>query len=654
MQKILARLSLRYQIGLIGAIGVLGLVAFAAAYFGSNSIQARHQMSADQAAAMRLGLDEVEIGLLQARRTEKDFLLRREERYLARHAEIVGTTQNGLNALSARTVDPELKSLIEKASAGVAHYARQFATVGATQKQLGLNEEAGLQGTLRQAVHEVEVTLGKHDDRGLQLLMLMMRRHEKDFLLRGDAKYGEDMKKRGAEFTAALSASSLPAAERETVTKLMAAYHRDFLAMMNGSLAVKKEIATLSDAYAALEPVMDSIAKRIVAHQAAASANIEAVRATTSQSMLIGIFIGLGVIGFLAFTVGQGVCRPLLAMTGVMSKLADGEFAVAIPATDRGDEVGIMAKSVLVFKDNMIKARDAAAREAEEQKQREARARRISDLTSGFDADVASVLRTVASATTETQATASSMTATAEETSRQATAVAAGAEEASTNVQTVASASEELSASIAEISRQVSESARIANLAVEEAERTNASVQGLAQAAQKIGDVIKLINDIAGQTNLLALNATIEAARAGEAGKGFAVVASEVKSLATQTARATEEITSQVGAIQSATNHAVTAIEGIGKTIGQINGIATTIASAVEEQGAATQEIARNVQQAAAGTSEVTSNISGVNQAAADTGAAATQVLSATSELSKQAETLRGQVEHFLSAVKAA
>jgi methyl-accepting chemotaxis protein len=654
MQNLLARLSLKYQIGLIGAIGVLGLITFAAAYFASSSIQAEHQMSADQAQDMRLTLNDVEIGLLQARRAEKDFLLRHEERYLARHAEAVAETRRAIAALATRTTDPELKAQIDKAAAGVDLYARQFTTVGETEKRLGLDENSGLQGALRKAVHEVEQTLGRHDDRALAILMLMMRRHEKDFLLRGDAKYGDDMKKRGTEFTAVLAASSLPAAERETITSLMTAYQRDFAALLAGSLSVKKEIATLSSAYSALEPVMESIAARVVAHQKAAVANIESVRGTTARSMLIGIGVGLAVIAFLAFTVGQGVCRPLLAMTGVMSKLAGGDFALAVPATERRDEVGRMAKSVLVFKDNMIAARDAAAREAAEQKLREARAKRIGELTNGFDADVSSVLRTVASATTEMQSTAASMTATAEETSRQAAAVAAGAEEASTNVQTVASASEELTASITEISRQVSESARIANQAVEEAGRTNASVQGLADAAQKIGDVIKLINDIAGQTNLLALNATIEAARAGEAGKGFAVVASEVKSLATQTAKATEEITTQVGAIQSATRHAVDAIQGIGKTIGQINGIATTIAAAVEEQGAATQEISRNVQQAAAGTQEVTSNITGVNQAASDTGAAATQVLSATSELSKQSETLRGQVEHFLAAVKAA
>jgi methyl-accepting chemotaxis protein len=366
-----------------------------------------------------------------------------------------------------------------------------------------------------------------------------------------------------------------------------------------------------------------------------------------AAGLVLGIGLATAVIVF-------GVTRPITAMTAAMSRLADGDHGVTIPAVGQRDEVGLMAQAVLVFKENMIKAKDAAAREAAEQQARAARAEALDRLAQGFDADVTSVLKMVTTATTEMQATATSMTATAEESSRQAAAVAAAAEQASHNVQTVASAAEELSASVGEIGRQVETSAKISAQAVSQASRTNAQVESLTTAAQKIGDVIKIIYDIAGQTNLLALNATIVAARAGDAGKGFAVVASEVKSLANQTAKATEEIAAHITAIQSATQDSVTAIQEIGKTIAEINQIASAIASAVEEQGAATQEIARNVQEAAKGTTEVTSNVSGVNQAAADTGAAATQVLSAASELSKQSEMLRGKVELFLADVKTA
>ena len=261
---------------------------------------------------------------------------------------------------------------------------------------------------------------------------------------------------------------------------------------------------------------------------------------------------------------------------------------------------------------------------------------------------VSTVVDAVAGAATELTATAQSMSATAEQTARQSTAVAAASEEASTNVQTVASAGEELSSSIAEIGRQVEQSTKTSARAVEEAKRTNDQVAGLASAASQIGEVVKLISDIAEQTNLLALNATIEAARAGEAGKGFAVVAAEVKSLATQTAKATEEISAKIGEMQSATGGSVEAIKAIAGTIGEISEISTAIAAAVEEQSAATKEISRNVQQAAKGTQEVNSNISGVTEGAGQTGVAAGQVLSAAEELSKQAATLRMEIDKFL------
>jgi len=376
--------------------------------------------------------------------------------------------------------------------------------------------------------------------------------------------------------------------------------------------------------------------------------------ATSAKISLVTYVLGIGGLLGLLLAIGLSITRPIARLTGVMGLLAGGRLDVAIADLGRNDEVGEMAGAVQVFKDNAIekvrleKDQEAAKLRAEEEKRQQ-----MLELAGRFERSVKEVVDGVSSAATEMQATAQQMSATAEETSRQAGNVATASDQATTNVQTVAATAEELAASVAEIGRQVGQSAKIAGNAVREAEATNETVQGLAEAAQKIGDVVALINNIAGQTNLLALNATIEAARAGEAGKGFAVVAQEVKNLANQTAKATEEISAQILAVQEETNGAVGAIEKIRAVIGEISDISTTIASAVEEQGLSTQEIARNVQQAAQGTQMVNQNIESVSQAAGQTGAAATQVLSASEEMARQAEGLRGEVDRFLREIRA-
>jgi methyl-accepting chemotaxis protein len=376
-----------------------------------------------------------------------------------------------------------------------------------------------------------------------------------------------------------------------------------------------------------------------------------------AQLRQIGLLVGVALVLVVGMFVllGRSIVNPIRAMTIAMRKIADGETSTAIPAQERRDEVGAMAQSVQIFKNNMIEAsRLRGEQDVLKARSDAERKQLVSRMADDFEHGVRASLDTLTGAATEMQATSKSMSATAGEASHQATSVAVVAEQASANVQTVAAATEELSSSVSEIGRQVTQSTEIAGQAVAEANRTNVTVQGLSAAAQKIGDVIKLISDIASQTNLLALNATIEAARAGDAGRGFAVVASEVKSLASQTAKATEEISAQVAAMQGATADAVQAIEGIGRTIGSINEIASVISVAVDQQGAATREIARNVQEAAQGTGQVSSNISGVNQAADKTGSAAGKVLSSAEQLSGQAATLRADVDRFLANIRAA
>ena len=379
----------------------------------------------------------------------------------------------------------------------------------------------------------------------------------------------------------------------------------------------------------------------------------EAAAASSQRNLILGTVAILAGAIVLAFLLGRGLSRPLAAITAVMNRLSGGEIDVTIPGSERRDELGTMAGAVDVFRRSMIESRSMReAQEATKQQtelEKKALQRRMADR---FEADVKSVVAAVAQATTDMQRVAGEIATSVNGTSQRAAAAAAASDEASGSVNAVAAATEELASSVAEIGRQVTHSSQVAENAVVKAGQTTEMVSSLASAAEKIGDVLRLIGAIASQTNLLALNATIEAARAGEAGRGFAVVASEVKGLASQTAKATEEIAGQVAAIQSATGDCVTAIGGISDTIREISGIATTIAAAVEEQDSATREIARSVQQAATGTGEVSLNVTGASQSADQSRALADNVAAASSQLSQQADALYKSVDTFLAGLR--
>jgi methyl-accepting chemotaxis protein len=368
------------------------------------------------------------------------------------------------------------------------------------------------------------------------------------------------------------------------------------------------------------------------------------------SSLLLTIIIGIGAAAFLV----RGVSAGIKSIVAPMQALGNGDLTAQVPHQGETTEIGAMADTLQVFKQALIakKAADeAAARDADAKIER---GRRVDGITRDFESLIGEIVETVSAASTQLEASAGTLTATAERAQQLTTTVAAASEEASTNVRSVASATEEMASSINEIGRQVQDSARMAGEAVEQARKTNDRVSELSKAAARIGDVVELINTIAGQTNLLALNATIEAARAGEAGRGFAVVASEVKALAEQTAKATGEIGQQITGIQTATQDSVNAIKEIGGTIEKLCEISSTIASAVEEQGAATQEISRNVQQAAHGTRQVSSNITDVQRGASETGSASSQVLAAAQSLSGDSNRLKLEVGKFLNSVRAA
>jgi len=371
------------------------------------------------------------------------------------------------------------------------------------------------------------------------------------------------------------------------------------------------------------------------------------------MGMMVGgaLAIALVVMAAIHLVFSRLINRPLTRITKVMGQLAAGDVQLSVPDLERRDETGDMARAVEVFKTNMLRERQLEQQQKADFETRQRRAATIEKLTSRFDQSATEIVKNVASAAQGFAQSATTMSSAAVNTTERATSVAAAAEEASVNVQAVASAAEELSMSIHEIGRQVGHSAEIARSAVDEASRTENEVTELAVTVAKIGDVVVLINDIAAQTNLLALNATIEAARAGEAGKGFAVVANEVKHLANQTAKATDEISGQINAVQGKTEKVVVAIKAILKTIIEVGEIAGSIASAVQQQTSATQEIARNVEQAAAGTSDVSGHVVGVQQAADQTNRDAATLLAASTELARQSEQLRSIIDGFLKEV---
>ncbi|KYK43932.1 methyl-accepting chemotaxis protein [Bradyrhizobium sp. 191] len=375
----------------------------------------------------------------------------------------------------------------------------------------------------------------------------------------------------------------------------------------------------------------------------------------TSVMLAMGALMLVGSALFVWLYVGRSILRRIGALHQSMQLLANGDLETDIyRSKNHNDEISVMANTLQVFRESMIEARALASEQDRDRIAKTERAARMEAKIAEFESAVRSALDNLAQSANSMQSTAQSMSNTADQSNALVNAVASAAEETSVNVQTVSAGTEQLSSSIQEISRQVVTSAEIAKKAVDEAGATDATVQSLADSASRISVVVDLIQTIASQTNLLALNATIEAARAGEAGRGFAVVASEVKSLASQTAKATDEIRTQIASMQSVTTSAVGAIQGIGRIIGEINDVTTTIAAAVEEQGAATREIARNIQHAAGGTSEVSSNIVGVSTASAEAGAAAGDVLSASDALRREADMLRGEIDAFLNDMRAA
>jgi methyl-accepting chemotaxis protein len=662
------KISLRLAIG-IGVVLAMLLVVAVAASIGlsdGNSMFAEYRALARQTASA----GDVAAELMDARLNVKEFLLKGSDQSVANVEESISSMGKAIEQSMALFDSPAEKQLMSDATKNAQDYGAAFAKVTELRKQrnvfaaqmdeIGPKVEQDLSAIMESAHRDSDVNAAYLAGDALRSLLLA-RLDRSKFMLDNNQTAVDGARKNLATFEDKTNRmmAELQNPERRRLAEQAIEGGKDYAAAFEGlqaAIFARNDIIdnTLNKIGPALASDMNGVMDQNKAQQDGLGPRASAEMERTGLVVLIVSIVAISAGIAIGFFVARGITRPVTAMTHAMEVLAGGDKTIEIPAVGQKDEIGSMANAVQVFKDNMIEAeRLRAAQEAEQQRQID-RGKKVESLVAGFDKVIGEVVSSTSSAATELQSTAQSLSATAEETSQQSNAVAAAAEQMTQNVQTVASATEELSASIREIGTRVTESNRIVATAVTQADDTNGKVKSLSEAAQKIGEVVTLINEIASQTNLLALNATIEAARAGEAGKGFAVVASEVKNLATQTARATEEIAGQVKSIQESTSSAAHAIGTIAETINRVSEISTAIASAVEEQGAATQEISRNVQEASTGTSEVSSNIAGVTQASQQTSAGSTQVLSAATELAMNGERLKKEVDSFLHAVRTA
>ena len=662
--SLLSRMKLVYQISLLSVVALVIFAIVGATQFFADQQRQAAQEIAKSAFADQLIVGEISRAFLNTRRHEKDFVLRHDLQYVEAHAQTVANVRAGMDALAKKEEIADLLPEIDTARAAFEQYVDEFANVVTLQRQIGLDGTSGLLGEMRNAASEVEgalaevakfeAMLGLSDSKDLAIELLQMRANEKDFLANMDPVNIQNVEALAKQFEASLKkAGSIQDDKKAQLAKLMTSYVANFKALAAATLAREEALDRLGSYYAAVEPVLENLRTEIGAVAADMQLQSEEI-AQTGVVVTLGIFIaGTLILIVMSVILARAIVSAIAGLTSKMTRLANGQFDVTLNEADRKDEIGEMGRAVVVFRENGLERQKLEARQQEVDEQQRQRMETQEENIREFDRDVVAMMSEVGAAVKQLHSVSEALRRSATTADEQSTTVSAGTEEASSNVELVATAATELSASIHEIAGRVSDTSQMAISASARAQTTNEDIQGLNAAAVRIGEVIGMINDIAGQTNLLALNATIEAARAGEAGKGFAVVASEVKNLANQTAKATEDITSQIGDIQRATESAVGAIDEIVRMISDISERTASVAAAVEQQTVATSEISQNVEQAASATREISSAMQGVSSSVADTKGAAQDVRGSADNLGKQSDGLTTRIDAFLERMRA-
>lgn len=645
-------IRLREQMALLGISGVVVTGAICASALHYASLVQRESNASNEVKAHVASLSQ---SVLEPGQITNDFLRKPTEGSIKTHADRHERQLADLSRVeSLVTTLPEESPLRQATSLRpvINLYATRFQNVVSAQRNLGFNEDDGFQGKLRKAVHAVELRLGEIKQPRLTILMLMMRSHEKDFILQGEEKYGDQLVDREVEFETELAQANLPSEAKSEMLKLIRAYKAGFVSLMVTQQTLSDQLDDLGQIYGRLRPALGKFMAAADAYSQVAEMRAEDIR----RKLVWVIGLATLVTGLLALRFGQRIAKIVASMTSAMRQLGEGRFDVVLPGLGRRDELGDMAEAVEVFKK---RAREKVQAELDEkvEQDRIAANRRKADLArlaGEFEGAVGQVIDTVSSASTQLEASARSLTCSADQSRQLSIEVASSSEQASAKVQHVAVSTNDMATTIADVGGQIEKAADMAREAVCKTDLSDQRMFGLAAAAERIGSVVQLIAAIARQTNLLALNATIEAARAGDLGRGFAVVAQEVKSLATQTAQATVEIGEQIDDIQSATTEAVEAITETGVIIARISEIATTVVASIGEQKTMSENVAISLQQAAARTTHVAASAGKVTHHARETGGASMQVLESAELLSAESSRLKHELDGFLARVQAA